>query len=61
MAGPKHRPSWLRVDRLSGVHGIQKDTAAGRGELVRRMEERRRAEPDEREWAPLRRAWYLGG
>jgi len=32
MAAPAHRPAWLRVDRLPGEHGIQKDTAAGRAQ-----------------------------
>jgi putative transposase len=34
---PKLRPSWLRVDRLLGEHGLQKDTAASRREFERRM------------------------
>ena len=25
-AAPEHRPSWIRVDRLLGEHGIQQDT-----------------------------------
>ncbi len=31
LAGWAHRPQWLRVDRLLGEHGIEEDTAAGRG------------------------------
>jgi len=60
LAAPAHRPAWLRVDRLLGEQGIFEDTAAGRAEFERRLEERRRAEPDEREWQPLRRGWYVG-
>ena len=37
----EHRPSWMRVDRLLGEHGIEQDTAAGRQEFERRMEIRR--------------------
>ena len=50
----------MRVDRLLGEHGIQKDSAAGREEFERRMERRRREEADEREWKPLKRGWFLG-
>ena len=27
LAAPRHRPGWLRVDRLLGEHGIGRDTA----------------------------------
>ena len=60
LAAPAHRPAWMRVDRLLGEHGIPKDSAAGRREFERRMEQRRREETDEREWQPLRRGWFLG-
>jgi len=50
----------MRVDRLLGEHGIQKDTAAGREQFERRMEQRRLEETDEREWRPLKRGWFLG-
>ncbi len=36
LAVPAHRPSWLRVDRLLGEHGIRMDTARGREEFERR-------------------------
>src|SRR5665213_308797 len=60
LAEQKHRPKWLRVDRLLGEHGIVKDTAAGREEFERRMETRRREEGDPGEWKGLRRGWCLG-
>jgi putative transposase len=60
LAAPEHRPTWMRVDRLLGEHGIQKDTAAGRQQFERRMEQRRLEETDEREWKPLKRGWVLG-
>jgi hypothetical protein len=46
-AAREHRPTWLRVDRLLGEHGIGDDTAAGREEFERRMEGRRAAEEEE--------------
>jgi len=60
LAESKHRPNWLRVDRLLGEHGIGKDTAAGREEFERRMETRRREEGDPTEWKGVRRGWCLG-
>ena len=60
LAARQHRPAWMRTDRLLGAHGIKGDTAAGRDELERRMEARRRAESDEEEWKALRRGWCLG-
>jgi hypothetical protein len=57
---PKHRPAWLRVDRLLGEHGIEKDTASGRREFERRMESRRRGEGDARQWKGMRRGWCVG-
>jgi putative transposase len=56
----KDRPKWLRVDRLLGEHGIEKDTAFGRREFERRMESRRAGEGDARQWKGLRRGWCLG-
>jgi hypothetical protein len=58
---PKHRPVWLRVDRLLGEHGITQDNSAGREEFERRMETRRAEEGDAQQWKGLRRGWYLGG
>ncbi len=53
------RPPWLRVDRLLGAKGIPRDTAAGRKELARQMEERRREAADEN-YGSIRRGWCLG-
>ena len=44
LRGPSARRPWLRVDRLLGEHGIQKDSPAGRAEFEKRMEARRLAE-----------------
>jgi putative transposase len=60
LAAPEHRPSWVRVDRLLGEHGIQQDSAAGRLEFEQRMEARRLEELDEAELKKLRRGWCLG-
>jgi len=57
---PEHRPAWMRVDRLLGERGIGKDTAAGREQFERRMEQRRREESDERQWKPVKRGWFPG-
>jgi REP element-mobilizing transposase RayT len=57
---PRHRPKWLRVDRLLGEHGIDKDTDAGRRQFERRMETRRAEEGDPKQWKGMRRGWYLG-
>jgi len=61
LAAPEHRPGWLRVDRLLGEHGIQRDTAAGRREFERRMEARRLDAADQAGLSALRRGWCLGG
>jgi putative transposase len=53
------RPKWLRVDRVLGEKGIAKDSAAGRKELARQMEVRRREETT-LDYASLRRGWCLG-
>jgi len=60
LAAAKHRPGWIRVDRVLGEHGIGADTAEGRRELEARLEARRRQEADEAAWEPLRRGWCLG-
>ena len=57
---PERRPAWLRVDRVLGAHGIQQDTAAGRIEFQRRMEQRRREGETPEMTAALRRGWRLG-
>ena len=60
LAVPKQRPSWLRVDRLLGEHGIRKDTAEGRLEFERRMEARRLAEAEDETLKGLRWGWCFG-
>ena len=60
LAAPEHRPSWIRVDRLLGEHGIQEDSAAGRQEFERLMERRRLEQMDEQALKPFRRGWCLG-
>jgi REP element-mobilizing transposase RayT len=57
---PRHRPAWLRVERLLGEHGIVRDTEEGRREFERRMEERRAQEGDAASWKGMRRGWCLG-
>ena len=57
---PARRPAWLRVDRLLGEHSIQADTADGRIEFQRRLEDRRRESEVADEWAVFRRGWKLG-
>ncbi len=59
LATREHRPSWMRVDRLLGEHGIQEDSAKGRQEFDARMEARR-SEDDAEALKPVRRGWYLG-
>jgi REP element-mobilizing transposase RayT len=61
LAAPEHRPSWVRVDRLLGEHGIQEDTAAGRERFEKWMERRRQEESDPEPLKALRRGWCLGG
>ena len=56
----RHRPPWLRVDRLLGEHGIPRDSAAGRQVFAGRME-RRRAEESGVDYWTIRRGWCLGG
>ena len=60
LTDPKHRPKWLRVDRLLGEHGIEKDTASGRREFERRMESRRAGEEDGNQWKGMGRGWCMG-
>jgi putative transposase len=60
LAASAHRPTWLRVDRLLGEHGIQRDDVSGREEFERCMERRRGEETDGEEWKSIRRGWCLG-
>src|SRR5947209_15829221 len=59
LKGRGRRPPWLRVDRLLGEHGIQRDSPAGRAQFERRMELRRAAEDGE-EFDALQRGWCVG-
>jgi len=61
MAAPRHRPSWVRVDRLLGEHGIQEDSSEGRARFEHWMERRRTEEADPEVLKSLRRGWCLGG
>ena len=60
LAALPHRPSWLRVDRLLGEHGIARDTVAGRREFEQRLEARRAAADNPAERQAIRRGWCLG-
>ena len=59
---PAQRPGWLRVDRLLGEMGIQRDDATGRREFQETMEARCRVEghADEELWSGIRRGWRFG-
>ena len=61
LASAQHRPGWIRVDRLLGEHGIQRDHAEARQQFEARMEQRRTEEADLGLVKALRRGWYLGG
>lgn len=54
---PKLRPSWLRVDRLLGEHGLVDGSSADRREFARRMGHRRLEPGDE---TLLRSGWKIG-
>ena len=56
---PKLRPSWLRVDRLLGEHGLQEDTARTRREIERHMVRARRDKEDN-DADVFRRGWKIG-
>lgn len=57
---PGRRPTWLRVDRLLGEHGINGDDANARIGFQQRMEQRRQEGGPAEGWAALRRGWKLG-
>jgi REP element-mobilizing transposase RayT len=59
LKAPRRRWAWLRVDRVLGEMGIQRDDAPGRREFARTLEQRRREE-EPAEWRTLRRGWFLG-
>ena len=54
------RVGWLRVDRVLGELGIQRDNTAGRRLFAQAMEERR-GKDKPGEWKSVRRGWFLGG
>jgi hypothetical protein len=58
IAAREHRPSWIRVDRLLGEHGLQEDAA--RQQFEQRMEVRRSEETEPGALQSLRRGWYVG-
>jgi hypothetical protein len=60
LAAPRHRPAWLRVDRLLGEHGIQQDTAASRQIFESLVERRKLEETDPEELQQLRDGWCVG-
>ena len=60
MAAPEHGPSWVRVDRLLGEHGIQEDTPASRAQFEPWMDRRRLEAADPEALKVLRRGWCLG-
>ncbi|MBI3853267.1 MAG: transposase [Verrucomicrobia bacterium] len=56
---PGQRLGWLRVERVLGELGIQRDDAAGRKRFAAAMEERR-GKDQPGEWKAVRRGWFLG-
>jgi len=60
LSSPRKRPAWLRVDRVLGEHGIQRDDARGRREFGRRLESQRQT-TEASELAVMRTGWRLGG
>ena len=56
---PGRRPAWLRADRVFGELGIPQDSAAGREQFERVMEERRQRESSE-DYGQIRRGWCWG-
>jgi REP element-mobilizing transposase RayT len=56
---PRKRPTWLRVDRLFGEHGIPRDSKPGRRHFAAVMEARREGEAAQ-EFKAVRRGWCLG-
>ncbi|HUJ72301.1 MAG TPA: transposase [Verrucomicrobiae bacterium] len=55
----RHRPPWLKVERLLGEYGLRRDDAAGRRRFARQLEHRRAAETGA-DWQKLRRGWLHG-
>lgn len=59
LAAKRHRPEWIRADRLFAEHGIREDSAEGRHEFEKRME-LRRADEEKEQWTEIRRGWCFG-
>lgn len=60
LMAPKKRVDWLRVDRLFGELGIEKDSPAGRRRF-REMTEKHRSAEDPDQYRNIRRGWCFGG
>ena len=58
LKAPSRRVSWLRVDRVLGEHGILRDSARGRREFSKIMEER--VQPEDEVLRKIRRGWKFG-
>jgi REP element-mobilizing transposase RayT len=56
---PRLRPTWLRIDRLMGEHGLAQDNSQTRREFARRMRTAR-LDPAPGEAELVRRSWKLG-
>lgn len=54
------RPVWLRIDRLMGEHGLEKEGARARREFSRRLESMRKEANDGQALQAIRRGWKLG-
>jgi hypothetical protein len=60
LSAKRHRPGWVRVDRLLGEHGIERDTPLSRQEFERHMERRRLEEMGSESLESFRKDWCLG-
>jgi len=57
LCSSKARPSWLRVDRVMGEHGMNRDTRHARRALEKNLEHRRKNSDFPREES----GWFVGG
>ena len=60
LKSPEERPSWLRVDRVLGEHGVQEDNRAGRLEFSRYLETLRGDADTRASHEGLIKGWRLG-
>jgi putative transposase len=60
LKSPAKRFCWLRTDRLLGEWRIPKDSAAGRRQFGRCLQERQRQESPKADWKVVERGWCLG-